>query len=298
MIREKKYFPSKVLLFGEYGVLLGTKALAVPYAGFSGSLVNNGAENKSIFDLYQHIKKINSKLTYKIDLDSLYQDLKAGLCFDSTIPHGSGLGSSGALVASIYQEYGIGLPENDMESLPAIQGDLATIESFYHGKSSGIDPLVSYVNKPLIVEKPGSVSVIESLPLRNEQFNFFLIDSGLSGKTSELVKSFMSKLENSMNRAKFKNAYNQNSDKVIDFLVQGKLSEVYSLIQTLSIFQLENMGELIPRKLAIFFKQGLATNQFALKICGSGGGGYFLGMAKLTCEIEDFFEGMQVHRLE
>ncbi len=295
---DKRYFPSKVLLFGEYGILLGAKALAMPYDGFKGSLVNSDTGNKSFLELYQYIKKAVSMLVYKIDLERLYLDLKAGLSFDSTIPLGSGLGSSGALVAALYKEFGIGLPENERDSLPAIQKDLATIESFYHGQSSGIDPLVSFVNKPMIYEKPGSLSVMDSLPLANEQYRFFLVESGLSGKTSALVERFMGKLEDANFKALFQKAYAQFSDKAIDFLTQGRFSEVYSFTQALSVFQLENMSELIPQRLVKFFKLGLETDEFALKICGSGGGGYFLGMARSSCELDNVFEGMHVHKLE
>ena len=42
------------------------------------------------------------------DLAALKKDISLGLYFDSSIPQGYGVGSSGALVASIYDKYAIG----------------------------------------------------------------------------------------------------------------------------------------------------------------------------------------------
>ena len=39
------------------------------------------------------------------DLDTLKNDVETGMYFDSSIPQGYGVGSSGALVAAIYDKY-------------------------------------------------------------------------------------------------------------------------------------------------------------------------------------------------
>ena len=61
------------------------------------------------------------------------------LTIDSNIPIGYGLGSSGAVTACIYERYAVKTTKQE-----TTRTRLAQMESFFHGKSSGIDPWVSY----------------------------------------------------------------------------------------------------------------------------------------------------------
>src|SRR5690242_20746449 len=47
----------------------------------------------------------SGNLPCDLDLAALENDLNKGLYFDSSIPQGFGVGSSGALVAAIYDQY-------------------------------------------------------------------------------------------------------------------------------------------------------------------------------------------------
>ena len=64
--------------------------------------------------------------------------------FDSSIPQGYGIGSSGALVASIYDQYALDkitvLENLTKEKLQHLKTVFAAMESFFHGKSSGLRP--------------------------------------------------------------------------------------------------------------------------------------------------------------
>ena len=75
--------------------------------------------------------------------------------FDSSIPQGYGVGSSGALVASIYDQYAadkITVLENlTRDKLLKLKQIFALMESFFHGKSSGLDPLNSYLSLPILI---------------------------------------------------------------------------------------------------------------------------------------------------
>ena len=92
-----------------------------------------------------------------MDLSKLRQDTENGMYFDSSIPQGYGVGSSGALVAAIYDKYAIdkitvleNLTKEKLLKLKAIFGEM---ESFFHGKSSGLDPLNSYLSLPILINK-------------------------------------------------------------------------------------------------------------------------------------------------
>ena len=108
----------KILLFGEYSVLLGSMGLSIPYVHFRGELSfpNNDKytdldyakkSNKELSKYVEYIEKqvIDGQMPVNIDVKRLKADISDGLFFDSTIPEGYGLGSSGALVASIYKKY-------------------------------------------------------------------------------------------------------------------------------------------------------------------------------------------------
>ena len=101
-------FYSKILLFGEYGIIEDSKGLSIPYNFYKGALkipkkitASSKSSNKILIGFSEYL---NSK-KLKLDLHKFRSDLDKGLYFDSSIPKGYGIGSSGALVAAIYDQY-------------------------------------------------------------------------------------------------------------------------------------------------------------------------------------------------
>ena len=119
MTREKsEVFYAKIMLFGEYSVICDSMGLAIPYAHFKGELnfINKDkytdlefaqASNKQLKSFYDSLKKLSdeNKLLADLELDRMEKDLNCSLYFESTIPQGFGIGSSGALCAAIYDRY-------------------------------------------------------------------------------------------------------------------------------------------------------------------------------------------------
>ena len=107
-------FYSKILLFGEYGIIKDSKGLSIPYNFYNGALkideipdASTHKSNQSLkrFSAYlENLQKEDSSLV-SFDIEKLKSAIKAGLYFDSSIPQGYGVGSSGALVAAIYDKY-------------------------------------------------------------------------------------------------------------------------------------------------------------------------------------------------
>ena len=121
---NKKKFFSKILLFGEYGIIKNSKALVIPYKKYYGSLKFSSKldnvqkdSNINLKQLSKYIKN-NEFVSNKINTLKLDSDIENGLYFESTIPESYGLGSSGAVVAAIYESYkhevGIDLEINDL----------------------------------------------------------------------------------------------------------------------------------------------------------------------------------------
>ena len=47
-------------------------------------------------------------------------------------------------------------------------------------------------------------------------------------------------------------------------------------IKNLSEITFKNMNEMIPESLKEIWQEGLKSNKYYIKLCGSGGGGFFL----------------------
>ena len=289
MALKRRKYPSKLLLFGEYGVLLGLDALAIPYPEFTGKLeVSGDVEEETFRKILERLKLAKSSLPFKIDIERFEKDITNGLMFNSQIPLNYGLGSSGALVASIFENYFEPKNKRQKTDLRALKTTLALLESPFHGISSGIDPLVSLINKPILVRKSGRVMYLNKpvLPHRR-RLQFFLIDSNYPGKTGDMVTQFMERMTEIEFSETFRNAYQKYSNGSISSLLNGNFDRFTQRFKDLSEFQLDEMGLLIPENIKEIFRLGLHTGDFYVKICGSGGGGFFLGITKKKKQLRE-----------
>ena len=193
-----KKFNSKILLFGEYGLLKGSMGIAIPYSEDSGELItpnedsiltrkqlesNSEIKKLAIFISHHEYFKTNSKVL------QLLEDSLLGLYFDSNIPKNYGIGSSGALVAAIYNKYfysSDNIQTSDKNLMEKLKNEFSIIESFFHGKSSGIDPLVSYLNVPILLNAP--LNHLKFISKSN--IKLFLIDTGKPSSTKDFVELF------------------------------------------------------------------------------------------------------------
>lgn len=274
-------YNSKLLLFGEHTILLGGMALALPLKNYFGNLMNQAPpitasleSNKTLLLLAQHIKalKLANKLHANINLTKLYKDIDNFLYFDSNIPQGYGLGSSGALVAAIYKEYSTQIPKE----IPFIQSDLALIEGYFHGKSSGLDPLVVYLNTGVLINNNKEVQSIE---LNNISLlsSMFLIDTKQARKTAPLVSQFIEKLNIPSFKHSIENELKELNKNCINQMLNNESITFFKFMRLLSQYQLKHFSFLIPHKLINYWEQGLQTDTYYLKLCGAGGGGFILG---------------------
>jgi mevalonate kinase len=288
-------FPAKILLFGEYSVLAGSDACAFPFNEFSGrlGLADSDKEgerswtvsHRSLNRLYGYLSKpgIQEEASVFLDLGRLHEDLDAGLFFDSNIPQNYGVGSSGALVAAVYQAYKLAFAD---PALNILRAHLALIESAFHTKSSGMDPLVSYLGRPVfIVDRVLSTPDL-NLDQLSGKFSIGLIDSGMPGTTRAGVGTFIS--ENFI-QGKEKNIFESDYIPLINLIVNELITSdpttngpenLFDHILRLSEFQLRLFPSLFTPEMASLTQQGITSGEFAIKLCGSGGGGFFLRIVK------------------
>ena len=149
-------FFAKILLFGEYGIIIGSKGLSIPFFFFGGRLRLTEEENEttrtsnqSLCEYTKHLAGLPEDLLL-LDWEAIKADLDRKLYFDSNIPQGYGVGSSGALVAAFYDRYALEktYSKDDLtpQKLTHLKNIFATMESHFHGQSSGLDPLNSYLS--------------------------------------------------------------------------------------------------------------------------------------------------------
>ena len=273
---DKNFYYSKILLFGEYGIMLNSDALSIPFKKFSGylqksNLISNEQRisNKKIIELYNYIIK-NESLSKIINFQNFKNDIDSGLYFNSNIPIASGLGSSGALVSSIINKYSkIDLSSIQNEELKKI---MSIIESKFHGNSSGFDPLVSFFNKPIMLSA-GNIKLLDNLKFPN--FKIYLIDSEISSSTSEMIELFNQK----QNQKDFLSVFNSSFIKITNECIYNLMyssDHFKDSIKNLSETTFENMNEMIPESMNEIWQEGLQSNKYFLKLCGSGGGGFFI----------------------
>ena len=105
---NSKTYPSKLLLFGEYSVINGGQALAVPFGQYRAFWAFEDQYSDPVLKkllLYLKTLQREGRLLFEPDWTAFETALSQGLLLQSNIPQGFGLGSSGALSAAVYDQY-------------------------------------------------------------------------------------------------------------------------------------------------------------------------------------------------
>lgn len=220
--------------------------------------------------------------------------------FDSSIPQGYGVGSSGALVAAIYDKYAqdkITVLENlTREKLVQLKTIFSQMESFFHGKSSGLDPLNSYLSIPILINSKDN---IEATGIPSQSANgkgaVFLLDSGIVGETAPMVNIFMENLKDQGFRTMLKSQFIKYTDACVENFLGGDMKSLFSNTKKLSKVVLNNFKPMIPEQFHGIWQEGIDSNDYYLKLCGSGGGGYILGF---TEDLEKAKKSLKDYKLE
>ena len=289
-------FNSKILLFGEYGIMHDSNALSIPYKKFNGSLSKSNhlsedqkISNRNIESLYEYIIQ-EDYLNDIINSDNLKEEIDSGLYFDSNIPIGSGLGSSGALVSSILTRYSkVNLKSFSNSEIKKI---MSLVESKFHGNSSGFDPAVSYFNKPMLYSNQ-KIKLIERIAFKD--FKVYIIDSQIDSSTKKMIKVFEDKISKSEFRLFFNSKFINNTNQCINHLINtSKLFR--DSVKELSNDTLHNFQEMIPEKLKNKWKEGIKNDSYYMKLCGSGGGGFFLAY-DFDNQINSSFSDFKIYQI-
>ena len=259
-------------MFGEYILLLGARALALPVQAFQGYWASGYVDDR--LKAFADSKELAT--VPGIDLQRFKQDIESGWYFESNIPQGYGLGSSGALCAGVYDRF----VDEKTTYLPELKSIFAGMEGYFHGQSSGIDPLTSYLNRPLWIENKQEVRFFETPNWLSEAPVIFLLDTQLPRHTGPLVEWFLEKSR----QAEFLRRLELDLLPAHDAMLQawefGDHKPFWSFLEKVSAFQLEFMHPMIPDNFRATWADCISEREVLLKICGAGGGGFILGFAQ------------------
>ncbi len=283
-------FYAKILLFGEYGIIKESKGLAIPFNSYKGALKDaknlTGEAKKSNINLtkfYTYLVSLDTDLV-AFDFQELKKDIDAGMYFDSSIPQGYGVGSSGALVASIYDKYAadkITVLENlTRDKLLKLKAIFSLMECFFHGKSSGLDPLNSYLSLPILINSKENIEATGIPSQKEGKGAVFLLDSEQTGETEPMVNIFMNKMKNEGFRKMISEEFSLYTDACIDDFLKGNIKSLFGNVKNLSKVVFTNFKPMIPTAFHKVWEKGIQSNDYYLKLCGSGGGGYILGFTE------------------
>lgn len=291
-MRDRYY--SKVILFGEYSMIFDATALMIPLKRFSAqwqfpqsrNLASSLPSNQSLKHFCKYLSE-NQGLSNLFDFQSFNKDLNEGLFLASNVPSGYGLGSSGTLVAAVYDRYAM-QKTDDCLQLKTLFGQM---ESFFHGSSSGIDPLQCYLGQPFRIT-PKGLQILSDDFLKKD-IHICLIDTKTKSNTKPLVEHFKAQRENPEFLSHFQAAYSPNVNTCIETMVSGDKDLFFKALKQLSKNQLEFLHPMITKNTIDFFTTDFDFN-FGVKISGSGGGGYVLGFTDDTEKANDLLKDFKV----
>jgi len=298
-------FYAKILLFGEYGIIKDSKGLAIPYNSYQGALqsaavltLKQKESNKSLHRFYKFLKELNSDIVH-FRFSDFENDILHGMYFDSSIPQGYGVGSSGALVAAIYDKYAedkISVLENlTRDKLLKLKTIFGAMESYFHGMSSGLDPLNSYLSLPILINSKTDLEPTGIPSQKEGKGAVFLMDSEQIGETAPMVEIFMEKMKNEGFRKMISEEFATHTDACIQDFLDGDVKSLFKNMKQLSKVVLGNFKPMIPQNFHQIWQKGLDSDEYYLKLCGSGGGGYFLGF---TEDYDNTLELLKEYKLE
>ena len=162
------------------------------------------------------------------------------------------------------------------------------MENFFHGTSSGTDPLICYLNTAVLLNSSGVKKV--ELPEAKPPFTFFLLDTYIKRSATVQIEYFLKKNEEADFNKKIKKDYLPNIDTAIDAYIKRGWEKLFNQFNFISEFQFLFLDKMIPEGFKEIWEVGLVNNYFKLKICGAGGGGFILGMTSDFEKMKNEFE--------
>lgn len=288
ILKNSKTFivPGKWILAGEHSVLRGGEAIVFPLMSRflkltyqPESLNSHGAEALSIQlagpenqNLETVIRSVLVRAFEKLGLRT--DEMTGQLQFESCIRFGAGMGASATLCVSLTRllcELGY-IKNSEMYEFAR------DLENLFHGESSGVDVAVALSEKPMIFSRHEG---FKTFSIEQKPF-LYLSYTGVQGVTKDCVGKVKSLLHE---QPDFGRKVDQQMFAAVD---QFKSSVLFG---DSSVVNLDVWKQLIELAHGCFQQWGLVnpiveqheqvlkkSGALAVKLTGSGGGGYMLSL--------------------
>ena len=304
MQTEEKFY-AKILLFGEHTLMYGSQALSLPYFERFGYFSFKPTLENSL-DSVTHLRRFGNYLKglphLPLDVPAFEKDIENGMVFNTNIPLNYGLGSSGSLVAAVYARYGtdkISKETTETKDLLLLKQLFSEMESCFHGKSSGLDPLICYLQKAITINHDGKLSVVSGRPFHeNGDGAVFLLDSGQQGETQKMVQNFAGWCQSEEFMKQVQNELIPTTNRCIHNWIASKKEPFFDNIKSLSSVTLTLLTGMVPHGFKTIWRQGLENNDYYLKLCGSGGGGMILGFTQKWQETKELLKAHPIYLVQ
>lgn len=269
------FAPGKIILTGEHSVVYGKPAIALAIdkgietiaTRFEGSSYCTGPVVDET--LWKAIRTIVPEYGFKIT-------------FRSSLPVGKGMGSSAALSVSLCREMAR-IQSQDL-SLKALLEQAMKMETFFHGRPSGLDHTVSALGKAVLFQKTTTGTKWD--PIDFPTVDVLIVDSGTTGSTAEMV----AKVAMYAHTAKFQSILSKMEMLSMQIVEAITLND-FNLIGQLCTQNHQYLKELGVSTPAIndIVDSALELGAWGAKLSGSGGGGIVMILGDELSKLKRYY---------
>ncbi len=273
--------PGKIILFGEHAVVYGKPAIAIPVSDMRAVAWSEPGDGKltiNAIDIEKQFSLKNENNQFITLAQTILQKTGSNepsltINLTSTLPQGSGMGSSAATSTAVCRALsgylGVDLAANDISEL------VFDAEKIVHGTPSGIDNTVVAYEMPVYFVKGRKPKTFEP----GKVFHLIIGDTGIEASTKKTVSNVreMWKEQPSLMNGYFDEIerITENGKNAIEegevILVGELMDENHELLNSIGVGH-KKLEQLID----------LAKNSGALgaKLTGGGGGGNMVALAE------------------
>jgi len=257
----------KIILFGEHAVVYNKAGIAVPVDEVSTHVTIKQANKFGYNSSHKlsHYEKTKLEFLFNVIFENLNVERNVNIDINSTIPLGSGLGSSAslsvALIRALCLHYNLHLSDEEINNIAF------ECEKIFHGRPSGIDNTVITYGKPVFFHK----NKIEIINLKKPIY-LVIADTGIKSDTKEVVEEV--RRDYLKNKEKFDMILNEIEQITINakqMLEKGDLAQLGKLMHSNHLL-LKDLG-VSCTKLNDFVLRASNAGAYGAKMVGAGKGG-------------------------